>query len=78
MTSLTLSLRGCYLPSLLRPMLSLVRGLAISSDGYFFFPEKVRSCSGAKTSHIFSAKNISILDFMFDIRLNKSFTDDSV
>ena len=35
MTSLTSFLRGCYLPSLLRPMLPLVGGFAISSDGYF-------------------------------------------
>ena len=35
MTSLTLFLRACYLLSLLRPMLPLVGGLAISSDGYF-------------------------------------------
>ena len=35
MTSLTLFLRGCYLLSLLRPMLPSVGGFAISSDGYF-------------------------------------------
>ena len=35
-TSLTSFLRGCYLPSLPRPMLPLVGGFAISSDGYFF------------------------------------------
>ena len=38
MTSLTSILRGCYELSLLRPMLSLVRGFAISSDGYFVCP----------------------------------------
>ena len=36
MTSLTSFLRKCYLPSLLRPMLSLVGGFPISSDGYFY------------------------------------------
>ena len=33
MTSLTSFLRGCYLLSLLRPMLPSVGGFAISSDG---------------------------------------------
>ena len=36
MTGLTSFLRGCYLPSLLRPMLPSVGGFAISSDGYFY------------------------------------------
>ena len=39
MTSLTSFSRGCYLPSLLRPMLPSVRGFAISSDGYFYLQE---------------------------------------
>ena len=39
MTSLTSFLRGCYLPSLLRPMLHSVEGFAISSDGYFLLFE---------------------------------------
>ena len=38
MTSLTSFSRGCYLPSLLRPMLPSVGGFAISSDGYFCMP----------------------------------------
>ena len=36
MTSLTSFLRGCYLPSLLRPMLPSVGGFSISSDGYLY------------------------------------------
>ena len=36
MTSLASFLRGCYLLSLLRPMLPSVGGFAISSDGFFF------------------------------------------
>ena len=35
MISLTLFLRGCHLQSLLKPMLPLVGGFAIFSDGYF-------------------------------------------
>ena len=35
MTYLISFLRGCYLLNLLRLMLPLVRGFAISSDGYF-------------------------------------------
>ena len=38
MTSLISFLRGCYLPSLLRPMLLSAGGFAISSDGYFYDP----------------------------------------
>ena len=34
--SLTTFLRGCYLLSLLRPILPSVGEFAISSDGYFF------------------------------------------
>ena len=36
MASLISFLRGCYLPSLLRPMLPMVGGFAVFSDGYFF------------------------------------------
>ena len=35
LTSLTSFLRGCYLLSLLRPMLPLIGGFAISDDDYF-------------------------------------------
>ena len=40
MTDLTLFLRGCYLLSLLRPMLPSVGGFASSSDGYFLWQVK--------------------------------------
>ena len=36
MTNLTLFLRGCYLLSLLRPILPSVGGFAISCDGCFY------------------------------------------
>ena len=65
MTSLTSFLRGCYLLSLLRPMLPSVGGLAISSDGYFclstaledVFPTHLQYISLFKDIHRLPAAN---------------------
>ena len=43
-SNLTSLLTGCYLLTLLRPMLPSVGGFAISSDGYFFFREHLSFC----------------------------------
>ena len=78
MTSLTSFLWGCYLSSLLRPMLPSVGRFAISSDGYFFqgTQEQVWQMRHQWSTHWRSANmifhNEYNLCFCFHLRFNSS------